>query len=137
MAAPVEVRLRIDHSTMSSVVGDITFEAVQQAAEISRERYVANLRADDLVNSGRLVNSITTATVPRGVLSPAVAIGSPLDYVKYPEYGTRAHGPVRAKVLRFKPKGSSTFVFARWVRGVRPYGFARKTLDQIRPTDFV
>ena len=137
MAAPVEVRLRIDHSTMSAVVGNITSKAVQKAGEVSRERYVANLRSDDLVNSGKLVNSITTAPVPRGILSPAVAIGSPLDYVKYPEFGTRAHGPRRAKALRFKPKGSSTFVFTKWVRGVRPYGFARRTLDQIRPTDFV
>lgn len=137
MAAPVNVRLRIDHSRMESVVGGVTHDAVQQAAEISRDRYKANLRADDLINTGKLINSITTATVPRGALSPAVAVGSPLDYVKYPEFGTRAHGPVRAKALRFKPKGSSSFVFAKWVRGVKPYGFARRTLDQIRPNDFM
>lgn len=48
-------------------------------------------------------------------------------YALYVEYGTRKHiiVPRRAFALRFKPKNSSTFVFAKRVRhpGTRPYKF--------------
>lgn len=69
-------------------------------------------------------------------LHSKVAVGTPVPYVKYQEFGTRAHGPVRAKMLRFRPKGSAEYVFAKWVRGVQPARFMRKALAALRPSDF-
>lgn len=134
---PGQVRLRIDNSKMRAEVGIITKDAVRRGAAKAQENYQNNIRADGLVNSGKLLSSVTQQDVPgREVLAPAIAVGTPLDYAKYPEYGTRAHGPVRAKALRFKPKGSNTFVFAKRVRGVKPYRFAQRALDSLRPRDF-
>lgn len=122
---------------MRVYVGSASEGAVKKAADAAQTRYTNNIRAAGLVNTGELINSVTQAAVPgSSPMKPARAVGAAAKHAKYQEFGTRAHGPVRAKALRFKPKGSSTFVFAKWVRGVRPQRFAQRALDSIRPTDF-
>lgn len=132
-----DVRLRLDHSILTATVAPMAEAAVKRAAVTARARARANVSAAGLINTGDLHASMTYEPVPSAPDFPRYAVGSPLDYVKFPEFGTRAHGPVKAKALRFKPKGSKTFVFATWVRGVRPYGFMKQTLDEMRPTDFM
>jgi len=131
-----DVRLRLDLGKLEAKVAPLADAAVDRAAERTVERVRTNLYGDDLVNTSNLVNSMKWVEVPSSPLYPRRAVGSPLDYVKYPEFGTRGHGPVRAQALRFVPKGGSAVVFAKWVRGVRPYGFMKRALDQLRPTDF-
>lgn len=133
----VKVRVTIDHPALRAAVTRIAGETLQRGAQVSEQRMRGEIVAADLVNTGALLASITTQPKVSSGVRQSVLIGTPLEYAKYPEYGTRAHGPVRAKALRFKPKGSSVFVFAKWVRGVRPYRYAQKTLDQVRPSDFV
>lgn len=136
MAKPGDIRLRLDLGALEATVAPMAHDAVQRAAVKATEGARQNIASDGLINTGKLANSIRWQPVPNAPLFPKYAVGSPLDYVKYPEFGTRAHGPVSAKALRFKPKGAQGFVFTTWVRGVRPYGFMRRTLDQMRPTDF-
>lgn len=137
MAKAGEVRIRIDNSRMRATVGHITYAAVARGAEVARGRYIQNISNADLVNTGKMISSVRTEDVPGSSdLHPRKAIGTPVPYAKFQEYGTRAHGPVRAKFLRFKPKGAQGFVFAKWVRGVKPQRFAQRALDSIRPTDF-
>lgn len=133
----MHVTVTIDHPALRAAVSRISGEALAKAGVKSRERMKGFLIADDLINSGKLLSSIEVSQNPSLSLSPSILVGTPLEYAKYPEYGTRAHGPVRAKALRFKPKGAHAYVFAKWVRGVRPYRFAQKTLDMVRPSDFV
>lgn len=130
------VRLRLDLGKLNAKAGVVSAEAVKRAADRTEQRVRSNIAADDLINSGGLINSVTQRDIPGNALLPRRAIGSPKPYVKYPERGTRAHGPVRARALRFQPKGSGRVVFAKWVRGVRAYGFMKRALDQLRPTDF-
>lgn len=135
--ANAHVRIRIDHPTMRAHVGKLSRAAVERGAAKAEERYRANIRTTDRINTGEMVNSVQQRDVPgRSPMQPAIAVGTPVSYAKYQEFGTRAHGPVRAKYLKFKPKGSSSFVFAKWVRGVRPARFAQNALDMMRPTDF-
>lgn len=136
MARPGDVVLRLDLGALTATVQPMVDGAVQRAAIKATERSRQNIASDGLINSGRLLNSMRWQPVPGAALFPRYAVGSPLDYVKYPEFGTAAHGPVSAQALRFMPKGGKAFVFTGWVRGVRPYGFMRRTLDQMRPTDF-
>lgn len=130
-----DVKLRIDLGALEATVAPMAAEAVERAARTAQERARQNVISDGLVNSGGLRDSFQIKPVDGG-LYPKYAVGSPLDYVKYPEFGTRAHGPVSAKALRFMPKGGKSFVFTTWVRGVKPYRFMRRTLDGVRPTDF-
>lgn len=132
-----QILVTIDHPSLRAAVSTISREAVRRAGTIAKDRMRGNIIGDDLINSGRLLQSIEMMEENTNPVAPSVLIGTPLSYAKYPEYGTRAHGPVRAQALRFKPKGAHAYVFAKWVRGVRPYRFAQKTLDMVRPTDFV
>lgn len=135
--ANVSVRVRIDYGKMQAVVGNISKASVHRAGNRARERYQTNIRNAGLRDTGKLEGSVKMVDAPSGgLMRPRVAVGTPVSYAKYHEYGTRAHGPRRAKYLRFKPKGSAKFVFTKWVRGVRPQRFALNALAQMRPTDF-
>lgn len=130
------VRLRLDHGKLTATVGPMARSSARKAAGVSVRRVRANILADGLVDSGDMLAGVQQRDVPSPAMFPKVAVGSPAPHVKFPEFGTRAHGPVRASRLRFTPKGSGRVVYAKWVRGVRPRRFMRRALDAIRPTDF-
>lgn len=137
MARAVSMTITLDRAKINTVVGDIADDAAYRAAQVARTRMRGNIQSAGLVNSGRLLNSVEIQSTSGDPLRPSYAVGSPLEYAKYLEHGTRGHGPVRAKVLRFKPKGSSTFVFAKWVRGVRAYQFVRQTVREMSLSDYL
>lgn len=132
---PMRVVVKIDHPAMRAAVGGITERGLMKAGEIARQR--ASNNSLSRYDTGALSRSFRVVKQPGGTMRWSVVVGTPLPYAKYQEFGTRAHGPVRAKFLRFKPKGSNKFVFAKWVRGVTPAKFMQKTLDQVRPSDFL
>jgi len=86
------------------------------------------------VDTGRLRASITAELVQYAG-SIAVLVGSNVNYAMFQHEGTGLYGPHgtpivprRARFLRFKPRGSSEFVYAREVRGVPPTFFLRRAL---------
>ncbi len=94
-------------------------------------------RAKELVGiaTGRLYNSLKLSLVTiRG--RSAVVVSTDVPYARYHHDGTGIYGsrgtPIRprnAKALRFKPRGSSKFVFAASVRGSRPNPFLLEALS--------
>lgn len=86
------------------------------------------------VNTGRLRASIGVKLVNyAGNL--AVLVGTNVHYAGWQHEGTGIYGPhgqpivpVRATYLRFIPKNSSTFVYAKEVRGTMPTYFLRRAL---------
>lgn len=105
--------------------------------EITRRGARVLARAKELVgyDSGRLHNSLrmSRATVGGEV---AVTISTPVRYARYHHDGTGIYGrtgqpirPVSAKALRFKPRGSTGYVYAASVRGSRPNPFMREALE--------
>lgn len=72
----------------------------------------------------------------------SATVFSDKEYSKYVHDGTQGPiFPTRAKVLRFRPKGATAFVFAPSVRGTRQTGnwspFLRNALKQLRKEDFL
>lgn len=102
---------------------------------LRRGRNVAYLaRKYAPVNTGRLRSSITTELV-RYAGQLACIVGTNVNYAMYQHEGTGIYGPHgtpivprRARFLRFKPQGSSEFVYARQVRGTPPTFFLRRAL---------
>lgn len=87
------------------------------------------------VDTGRLQNRITSGTVRVSRRSAAVRVEARAGYSLFVEEGTGIFGPTgapitpkRARVLRFKPKGSARFVFARSVKGQPGQHFMRDGL---------
>lgn len=109
--------------------------SVAHAAGTVRDGAKREITAQGRIDSGRTRNSGRTQKVGShsGVTYEVVFPG---DVAWYQHEGTRDHGPVRARLLRFKPKGSGVFVFARRVRGVTPSKFLTKALARLTASDF-
>lgn len=127
------VNVIIYQDRVDRVIGAASSQAVNRGSITVMSR----AKAFAPVDTGRLRNSITRtqpAMVSGGLWTSVVY--TDLEYGMYQEYGTRAHGPVRAKALRFKPKGSSKYVFAKWVRGVPAKRYMQRAFDSLRESDF-
>lgn len=111
-------------------------QSVRRAAGRTRDRAKRIITAKGRVDTGRLRNSIVAEHSRSNATQVWWVVGSNLEYAAYQEDGTRAHGPRRARVLRFKPKGSNSFVFAKRVRGVKPAKFLQGALNQLKESDF-
>lgn len=121
--------------------GGPVWQAADRAGVVTASRARVALTAANLINTGTLRNSIEhrTSSTGRGIVS---RVGTDVGYARYVHEGTT--GPIyprSARVLRFKPSGSSTFVFADSVRGTRETGrytpFLRTALDQLTTSDYL
>lgn len=108
-----------------------------KAAGRTRDRAKMELTTQGRVNTGRLRNSVVARRVRGRRKGVFYEVGSPLKEAIHQHEGTRAHGPRRAKLLRFKPKGAKAFVFAKRVRGVKPSKFLTRALQKLRTSDFI
>jgi hypothetical protein len=83
------------------------------------------------VDTGRLRASIGVELVQsRGL--PAARVGSRVRYARVHHEGHGVIVPRRAKALRFRPKGSRVWVFAKRVRAVKGTKFLTRALPFAR-----
>lgn len=122
---------------ITRIVGRISHEAGERAAVITVARVRGNILADGLVNSGELLHSIQYEDRTIDPLKPSFRVFSDDPKAKYPEYGTSGATARPGHVLRFKPKGSTIYVFAKRVRGIRPYHFFLRAFRQLSKRDFL
>lgn len=126
------VRVNINHAKAQAYAREKGRVSVLRAAQTTQRRARANLVSAGRVNSGALLGSIDI----RVTGTMRYTIGSDLHYAIYQEKGIGPVVPVRAKVLRFKPKGSNTFVFARRTRGFEGAHYMAKAYRSLTLADF-
>lgn len=102
--------------------------------ETAAKRNLGGIGGPKRVDTGRLRASINTQIVSRPT-GPVAIVGTNVWYALLVHNGTGIYGPrrrmirpVRAKRLRFKPRGQRRFVYARAVRGMAPNAFLRNAL---------
>jgi hypothetical protein len=83
------------------------------------------------VDHGALRADISTEPVQRGGV-PGARVGSRKKYARVHHDGHKPIVPVRAKVLRFKPKGSRVWVFAKRVKAVKGTKYLTRALPAAR-----
>lgn len=127
------VKFELDNRKMQDVVGRLTNRAMTRGADaaVSRAKQNAPVRTGNLQRS-----IIRSSVVSRGFMRWNVQIFTELPYAIYQEKGTRGARPVNAKVLRFKPKGSNTFVFAMKTGPVPATRFMERALNSVTTADF-
>lgn len=128
--------LRVLASPRGPVVRDLLRRGL--AVESAAKRNLSGAGGPKRVDTGRLRASIATVVVQRDG-APAVLVGTSVRYARWVHDGTGIYGPRRtpirprrAKFLRFRPKGSSRYVYARSVRGMKPNPFLRNALPAAR-----
>ena len=135
--ASSRVSTRLYRSALASIAGDLSRRAAQNAARETARRARVNVIRAGRWDTGKLANSMTVEESPTSSPQrPRFRVRPNVPYAGFQEHGTRAHGPVRAPCMVFRPKGGGGLVFAKWVRGVTPARFMRQALDSIRTTDF-
>jgi phage gpG-like protein len=92
------------------------------------------------VDTGRLRSSITHS-LGHGPAGLVAVVGTNVRYAGWVNRGTGIYGPhhtpivpVHASMLRFKPRGSSNYVYARSVRGMPGRHFMALGLRDIYPS---
>lgn len=111
--------------------------AVAKAAGKVRDLAKMDLTRTNRIDTGRLRNSIISQRVSAPAGQVRYEVGSPLPYAIYQHEGVK--GPVyprRAKVLRFKPKGSNHFVFAQHTKGFMGVPYLTRSLARLTVNDF-
>ena len=133
----VRVRFVLNRSGYIRSIGPIMNDAAYRGAQSVRSKAVANINSLGRVNTGLMKNSIrvrkSVTRVPQAV---AYTIASLAPYAKYQEFGTRAHGPRRARFMVFRIRGKGPLIHAKWVRGVTPGRFMQRALDATSIRDF-
>lgn len=115
------------------------FERIGQRLADTMKREITALGA---VDSGGMRQSVTSEVRP-GAYRITTRVGPDLGRlsgsVDYPMIVHQGRGPIvprRARVLRFKPKGSSAFVFRPRVGPAAPKPFATNALKRMTNADF-
>jgi hypothetical protein len=133
----VKVRFTMNQQEFRAMTESGTIaQATWRAAGKVRDDAKRELTSQGRIDSGALRQSIVGRRIRNGRIGTFYEVGSDLPYAWFQHEGTKAHGPVRARRLRFKPKGGGAFVFARWVRGVTPSKFLTKALERLSIGDF-
>lgn len=112
-------------------------QAVWRAAGRVRDRAKQNITAAGRIDTGALRNSIVGRRVRQGGRGVWYEVGSDLHYAIHQHEGVA--GPIvprRAKVLRFKPKGSGAFVFRPRTSGFKGEPFLVDALRSLTINDF-
>lgn len=131
------VTVRLDKTKVNSLLYQVTDKGARKAAERTRDRAKAGIVAAGRVDTGRMLNGIR---VTKGSTTPTrteYRVGTSVPYAGYQEEGI---GPVVARrggVLRFRPKGSSVFIFRPRTRGFPGAHFMRNAYRSLSLRDFL
>lgn len=109
---------------------------VSKVHRMITRRGATQARVDVPVDTGALGRSIREELPVfegplhiRGGVSAGPTDRKPGNYALFVHEGTRAHGPVRAKALRFEIAGR--VIFAKRVRGVKARPFLRNAVERV------
>lgn len=129
------------HALLASPQGGLARNLLLRGLRVesaAKQHLSGNAGHPKRVDTGRLRASVVTILVSRNG-APAVLVGSNVTYARFVHDGTGLYGPrhariqpVRAKYLRFTPKGTSRVYYVRSVRGMKPNHFLKDALRAAR-----
>ena len=107
------VKVKLDYTKINPFIVNVTDLSSKRAAQRVAARANANVIAKDRVRTKALSKSYTAKQSRnlRGQYQSGYDVGSPLFYAGWQEDGIGPVIPRKASILRFKPKGSSVYIF--------------------------
>lgn len=126
-------RIQIDYRRVERLFTETRHEAAERAARFARSEVRRNILLQDRVRSGEMLESVKV--VKRGPTD--FRVESDTGHTMFQEKGIGPVVPVKAKALRFMPKGSGTFVFAARTKGFEGGRFFERASRSIRLRHFL
>lgn len=128
----MRARFDIDVKKISREQHHIADRTASRAAAIAQMRVKEGIALTDRVRTGRMLNRVAVKEV-----GPArFQVRSDEPYSHWQERGRGPVRPVKAKALRFQPKGANYFVFAKYVRPDPGGHFFKRALRSLGRRDF-
>lgn len=129
-----DVTSKVSRDASRRLTADLVLPGVQRLTQRARTLAVGELTAAGRIDSGILRNSIATeTTLQAGTVVGRVEARTP--YARIVHEGRGPVVPVRRRVLRFRPKGSATYVFSREVGPVQGVPYLTDALRRLDITD--
>ncbi len=135
--ARTSVRVRIDRRQVETLLADVTEASAGRAARRVQERVTRNIVASGRVRTGRMRDSVRSRRVSHTNAQTTYEVYSDVPYTIFQEDGIGPVYPVRAKVLRFRPKGSNVFIFRPRTKGFKGAHFFRQARASVTLDDFL
>lgn len=137
--ATTTVKVRLDPSKLNPYLVQVADASAYRAASRVAARANANVRAAGRVATGQLAQSYVArqSRNPRGQFQAGYEVSSPLERALWQEEGIGPVVPKRASVLRFKPKGSSVFIFRPRTKGFPGAHQLRDAYNAIGLSDYL
>ena len=130
-------QIELNRSEIARLKRRVTHTGAKAAATIARDRARQNIARKGRVNTGAMMRKVNVREVLRSDDKSIFEVIAEAEYSGYQEEGIGPVYPVRAKFLRFKPKGKSTFVFAKKTRGFKGAHFMRDAMRAVKLSDFM
>lgn len=128
----VKARINIDEAAIRRRLARERDRTSSRAASVAQMRVKEGIALTDRVRTGKMLNRVEVREVGPGRFQ----VRSDEPYTRYQEFGRGPVRPVRAKALRFKPKGANYFVFAKYVKPDPGGHFFARALRLMRRRDF-
>lgn len=135
MAGFARFKIKIRQPAVRRVQVETSNKTSRKAADKTQDRVRQNMRKKGRVRTGAMVASVRTTPLQVGVQT-WYRVHSDLDYTVYQEEGVGPQFARHGKVMRFQPKGSGVFVFARRTKGFKGGHFFRDAYRDVRVQDF-
>lgn len=131
------VRVKMDRRVIDGMLADVTDASAGRAARRVQQQVSRNIVSSGRVRSGAMRDSIRSRRVSHTNRQTTYEVYSDLPYTIFQEEGIGPVTPVKAKVLRFKPRGSNVFIFRPRTKGFKGAHFFRQARAQITLDDFL
>lgn len=125
--------VNIDFSEAENLASNIQDTLRETGGKNAQVQVKSNIASAGRIDTGAMYNSINTDQLSES----DVKVFSNKFYAIYQEKGIGPVYPVKAKALRFKPKGSSSFVFAARTKGFDGAHFFGDTVRDMTVDDFI
>lgn len=129
-------KVRINSAKLQATLMELSTQAAGRAANVYREKLREEISASGRINTGEMFTNIRIEPGPPGTQSATWRVIPEADHFRFQDQGTNGVPARPGRVLRFKPKGSGVFVFAKSTKGISAANFLRKTAARMRPNDF-
>lgn len=135
----IEIDVQLDDRAIANLTrpGGLVDQAVAKAAGKVRDRAKQIITSEGRVDTGTLRQSIVSERVTTSDHEVVYQVGTSVKYAIFQHEGVE--GPVlprHARVLRFKPSGSSTFIFRASTSGFAGIHFLTRAVDELKASDF-
>lgn len=138
MIGAVQVTTTLYPGVIRNYLGNVSHAALRRAGAATVKRARTEIVKHNLIRTGEMYRSVQ-ASNPYQTRAGlwVVEVSAPTDHTDYMRSGSGPIYPVRAKMLRFKPKGSTQYVFARRTRGYDRVDFLATAAKAVRLSDFI